>query len=65
MLDGEEVKGYGGFAFRREDEALRQAFDEQLASFLGSDEHRALVEPFGFTPEMIAPDMTVQILCAG
>lgn len=65
MLDGLEVKGYGGFAFRKEDQALRQAFDEALAAFLGSEDHRALVEPFGFTPEMMAPDMTAQILCAG
>ncbi|HEX6144330.1 MAG TPA: ectoine/hydroxyectoine ABC transporter substrate-binding protein EhuB [Geminicoccaceae bacterium] len=63
MLDGVEVKGYGGFAFRREDEALRQAFNQQLDSFLASDEHWSLVEPFGFTPEM-APEMTAQVLCA-
>jgi polar amino acid transport system substrate-binding protein len=65
VLDGQEVKGYGGFAFRQEDEALREAFNEQLAGFLGSDEHRALVERLGFTPEMTAPDMTAQVLCAG
>lgn len=64
MLDDQEVKGYGGFAFRREDEALRQEFNRQLESFVGSDEHWALVEPFGFTPEM-APEMTAQVLCAG
>lgn len=64
VLDGQEVKGYGGFAFRQEDEALRQAFNEELAGFLGSEEHRNLVEPLGFTPEMTAPDMTAQVLCA-
>jgi polar amino acid transport system substrate-binding protein len=64
MLDGEEVKGYGGFAFRQEDQALRAAFNQELARFVGSDEHRALVEPFGFGPDM-APDQTAQELCAG
>ena len=62
-LDGEEVRGYGAFAFRQEDEALVQAFNEELSRFLGTEEHWELVEPFGFTPEM-APDMTAQILCA-
>jgi polar amino acid transport system substrate-binding protein len=61
-LDGEVVKGYGGFAFRQEDEELRAAFDQELETFVGSDEHRALVEPFGFGPDM-APDMTAEQLC--
>ena len=61
-LDGEVVKGYGGFAFRQEDEDLRAAFDQELESFVGSGEHWALVEPFGFGPDM-APDMTTAELC--
>jgi polar amino acid transport system substrate-binding protein len=61
-LDGEEVKGYGGFAFRQDDQDLRTAFDEELAAFIGSEEHWALVEPFGFGPDM-APDMTTAELC--
>ncbi|MEX2631170.1 MAG: ectoine/hydroxyectoine ABC transporter substrate-binding protein EhuB [Tistlia sp.] len=63
VLDGQEVKGYGGFAFRKEDQALRQAFDAALKDFLGSEAHWQLVEPFGFTPEMAA-DRTVEELCA-
>ena len=63
VLDGEEVKGYGSFAFRQEDEALRDAFDRELEAFLGNEEHRALVEPFGFTADM-APDATADALCA-
>ena len=61
-LDGQVVKGYGGFAFRQEDEDLRAAFDQELESFVGSGEHWALVEPFGFGPDM-APDMTTAELC--
>lgn len=61
-LDGEVVKGYGGFAFRRDDQDLRAAFDEELSDFVGSDDHWALVEPFGFGPDM-APDMTTAQLC--
>jgi polar amino acid transport system substrate-binding protein len=63
-LDGAEVKGYGGFAFRQEDQDLRDAFNAELAKLLGSDEHWALVEPFGFGPDM-APDMTTAKLCPG
>lgn len=64
QLDGQEVRGYGGFAFRKEDAALRDAFDEALEAFIGSEAHWRLVEPFGFTPDM-APDKTAEELCAG
>jgi polar amino acid transport system substrate-binding protein len=63
-LDGEPVVGYGGFAFRQEDQELLQAFNEQLEGFIGSEEHWALVAPFGFTPEM-EPDRTAEELCRG
>lgn len=63
-LDGEPVKGYGGFAFRKEDEALRKAFDAALDAYLGSEAHWRDVAAFGFTPEM-APDKTAAELCEG
>lgn len=40
--------GRPAFVFRPGDKALRDLVDRQLASFLGSEEHRALVAPFGF-----------------
>ena len=61
-LDGVEVKGYGGFAFRQDDQELRAAFDAELGKLLGSDAHWALVERFGFRPDM-APDKTTAELC--
>lgn len=63
-LDGVVTKGYGGYAFRQEDTALRDAFNAELAALLGSDAHWALVEPFGFGPEM-APDASADDLCEG
>ena len=42
--------GFGGFAFRKESRALRDAWNGALAGFLGGDEHAALVARFGFTP---------------
>lgn len=41
----------GGFAFRKKDIALRSAWNAQLVEFIGSAEHQALVQRFGFTPE--------------
>lgn len=64
VLDGEQVKGYGGFAFRKEDRDLADAFNGVLADFIGSPDHLALVEPFGFTEDMM-PDMTAKDLCEG
>ena len=61
-LDGEEVKGYGGFAFRKQDQDLVDAFNAELEGLIGTEEHWALVEPFGFGPDM-APDQTTAELC--
>ncbi len=62
VQDGEEVRGYGAFAFRQSDERLRDVFNEHLTEFVGTPEHLTLVEPFGFTEDMI-PDVTAEELC--
>jgi len=64
VVDGQETKGYGAFAFRKEDRALLAAFNRHLEDFIGSDEHWSLVEPFGFHPDMM-PDKTAEELCHG
>lgn len=56
--------GYGAFAFRKDDRALRDAFNEELTAFIGSDEHLELVEPFGFGEDNL-PDIDREQLCAG
>ena len=61
---GKSVKGHGGFAFRKEDTALYEAFNAELKEFLGSPEHIALVEPHGFG-EAYLPNKTTAELCAG
>jgi polar amino acid transport system substrate-binding protein len=61
---GKSVKGHGGFGFRKEDTDLQQAFDAELKAFLGSPEHIALVEPFGFGKDYL-PNKTTAELCAG
>jgi polar amino acid transport system substrate-binding protein len=60
---GRSVMGHGGFAFRPEDTALQQEFNEHLAEFIGSPEHLALVTPFGFG-EGYLPNLTTEELCA-
>jgi len=60
---GQSVVGHGAFAFRPEDDAFRQEFNKHLADFIGSEEHLALVEPFGFTKDEL-PQKTTEELCA-
>ena len=60
---GQSVLGHGAFAFRPEDDAFRQEFNRHLADFIGSEEHLALVEPFGFTKDEL-PQKTTEELCA-
>ena len=61
---GKSVKGHGGFGFRKEDTDLLEAFNKQLASFIGSPEHLALVEPLGFGKDYL-PNKTTAQLCKG
>jgi polar amino acid transport system substrate-binding protein len=49
MVGGKPALGCGAFAFRKGDEALRDAFDRELAALLAAPGHRELVLPFGFT----------------
>jgi polar amino acid transport system substrate-binding protein len=62
-LDGETAAGYGAFAFRKEDQALRAAFNRELARYIGSPEHLAAVRPFGFGPDTLPGDVTADALC--
>ncbi|WP_454857029.1 ectoine/hydroxyectoine ABC transporter substrate-binding protein EhuB [Rhizobium binxianense] len=61
---GKSVKGHGGFGFRKEDTDLLEAFNKELASFIGSPEHLALVEPLGFGQDYL-PNKTTKELCEG
>lgn len=64
-IDGKDVRGYGAYAFRPDDQSFADAFNAELAKFIGSEEHQALVAPFGFTQEELPKDMTAVTLCAG
>jgi polar amino acid transport system substrate-binding protein len=60
---GESVVGYGAFGFREDDDALREAFNEQLKGFIGSEEHKKLVSAFGFGRDYMIPDKTTEEIC--
>jgi polar amino acid transport system substrate-binding protein len=59
---GQSVVGHGGVAFRKEEGDLYEAFNEELKTFIGSEEHIALVTPFGFG-EGFLPTRTTAELC--
>lgn len=63
-VGGKSVMGHGGFAFRKEDTDLYEAFNEELKKFIGSPEHIELVTPFGFGKGYL-PNRTTADLCAG
>jgi len=64
-INGKDARGYGAFALRLEDIALRRLIDAQLAAFLGTPAHRQLVAPFGFTPAELPGAATASALCTG
>ncbi|OVZ54076.1 ectoine/hydroxyectoine ABC transporter substrate-binding protein EhuB [Pigmentiphaga sp. NML080357] len=61
--NGVPVRGYGAFGFRQGDVALREAFDRELAHFIGTPEHLRLVQPFGFTERELPGAVTAARLC--
>ena len=63
-VNGTSIVGHGAVAFRKEDADFRDAFNAELAKFLGSDEHLALVTPLGFGADYL-PTKTTAELCAG
>lgn len=62
-IQGQNLRGYGAYAFRKEDQAFADAFNAELAKLVGSEEHRKLVEPFGFTTSELPGDATAAKLC--
>ncbi|WMW64702.1 ectoine/hydroxyectoine ABC transporter substrate-binding protein EhuB [Nitratidesulfovibrio liaohensis] len=55
VIDGKSVSGLCAFAFRKEDAPLVDRVNEQLRAFIGTPEHLALVQPFGFDGSTLPP----------
>jgi polar amino acid transport system substrate-binding protein len=64
MIAGENVKGHGGFGFRNEDAEFVDEFNQKITEFIGTEEHLAMIEPFGFTKDEL-PELTRNELCPG
>lgn len=64
VINGASVRGYGAFGFRKDDADLVAGFNGVLKDFIGSDEHRAIVAPYGFTKAELPTGMTTAKLCA-
>jgi polar amino acid transport system substrate-binding protein len=61
-IDGRETAGYGAFGFRQDDRGFRDRFNTELEGFLGTEEWRELVRPYGFGDHTL-PDKTAEELC--
>jgi polar amino acid transport system substrate-binding protein len=62
---GKPVVGYGGMAFRKEDKALREAWNAWLAENLKTGRVAKIIEPFGFGAETLPPEgITADDACA-
>lgn len=64
VIDGVEQFGCGGYGFRFENQAFRDAFNDELKSMKESDEILPIVEQFGFAASDVnqAKDVTVEDL---
>ncbi|WP_233216246.1 ectoine/hydroxyectoine ABC transporter substrate-binding protein EhuB [Blastopirellula marina] len=62
VINGKETRGFGAFGFRRQDVALQERFNEELAKFIGSPEHLELVKPFDFDESTLPGDVTAKEL---
>jgi polar amino acid transport system substrate-binding protein len=63
VIEGKTVVGYGAFGVRKEDRALLEAIDRELAAFIGSEQHLELVKPFGFGEATLPGGATAAELC--
>lgn len=64
VVDGDELLGCGGAAFRSNEKDLRDAFNAELAALRDSGELMEILQPWGFTDAEIPPaDLTTEQLC--
>lgn len=63
----EGVPSYGAAAFRTDNDALREAYNEELAKLKAEGKIADLIEPSGFSAEMnlVDDDLTTASICSG
>lgn len=62
VIDGQSVRGYGATAFRKEDQAFRDAFNKELKELKTSGKLLEIIQPFGFTEQELPGDVTAEEL---
>lgn len=67
VVDGKEVRSWGGYNFNSDSTDLRDAFNKELIAFKATDEWKGILSGYGFTPADIAGSTatTTEKLCAG
>ncbi len=67
VVDGKEVRSWGGFNFNSDSKALRDAFNAELVKFKKTDAWKKILSGYGFTPADIAGSTakTTAELCKG
>src|SRR5207302_325688 len=64
VINGKPQLSAGGFVFRKGDDDVRNAVNDQLKRLQASGEWVRITEPFGFTQANIpTPDLTTEKLC--
>ncbi|HEY8593957.1 MAG TPA: ectoine/hydroxyectoine ABC transporter substrate-binding protein EhuB [Devosiaceae bacterium] len=67
VVDGKEVRSWGGFNFNSDSTDLRDAFNAELVKFKKTDEWKNILSGYGFTPADIngSSATTTEKLCSG
>ena len=60
VIDGESVVGYGATAFRKEDEDLLKAYNQQLQKMKENGELLEILKQFNFAEENLPDDQTAE-----
>ncbi|SCX71625.1 transporter substrate-binding domain-containing protein [Variovorax sp. EL159] len=58
--NGRAKAGFGAYSFNQANGAFVARFNAELAKYLGSDEHRALLAKYGFVADEITPALTAR-----
>lgn len=60
MENGRPKAGFGAYSFNKANSAFIVRFNVELAKFLGSEEHRAILAKYGIGPDEITPALTTK-----
>ena len=66
VIDGKEVRSWGGFTFAKDETQLRDAFNKALAEYKKTDAWKQTLKRYGFTDTDVAASSkkTTEQLCS-